>query len=425
MPVMSSFRQNRIELSVGLQYTFRMTHSPRRLLDSVVREAGTLAVDDIRRLVGKEDPVILEIGANVGQTTAEFIKAIPKARIYCFEPDPRAAAKFRRAISPAHTNVKLFECAVGDANGSVVFHQSSGEGDRKEWDQSGSIRKPKSHIQVWPWVKFQDQIEVPIVRLDDWANEQGITEVDFIWADVQGAEIDLIMGAKQTLQKTRFLYTEYSNDEWYEGQITLGQLYESLDGFSVCRVFPMDALFENSALKKEQEFTGMRLHLGGKEVKTGWKILNISQDPGVDFLGNISDLSQFGDESCEEVYASHVLEHVPQQRVLDTLKGICRILKPGSRLCVSVPDLDILCHTFINPLASPAVKFHVMRMMFGGQVDQHDCHYFGWNQLFLFDFLRQAGFSKVERTESFGLFKDTSDYKPYGFPISLNAIATK
>jgi len=64
-------------------------------------------------------------------------------------------------------------------------------------------------------------------------------------------------------------------------------------------------------------------------------------------------------------------------------------------------------------------------MMFGGQIDEYDFHYFGWNQVFLTSYLTQAGFEKVERVESFGLFNDTSDYKPYGFPISLNLIAVK
>ena len=80
---------------------------------------------------------------------------------------------------------------------------------------------------------------------------------------------------------------------------------------------------------------------------------------------------------------------------------------------------------FINPAATPAMRMHIMRMMFGGQVDAHDFHYFGWNQLFLFDYLQRAGFNKFERVESFGLFKDTSDYKPYGIPISLNVLAIK
>lgn len=37
----------------------------------------------------------------------------------------------------------------------------------------------------------------------------------------------------------------------------------------------------------------MKLHIGGKEIKKGWKILNIQQVKGVDYLGDISDLSQF------------------------------------------------------------------------------------------------------------------------------------
>jgi hypothetical protein len=41
------------------------------------------------------------------------------------------------------------------------------------------------------------------------------------------------------------------------------------------------------------------------------------------------------------------------------------------------------------------------------------------------DYLREAGFLKVDKVGSFGLFNDTSDFKPYGFPISLNVIAVK
>ena len=37
----------------------------------------------------------------------------------------------------------------------------------------------------------------------------------------------------------------------------------------------------------------MKLHIGGKEIKEGWKILNIQKNKGVDFVGDISDLSQF------------------------------------------------------------------------------------------------------------------------------------
>lgn len=169
----------------------------------------------------------------------------------------------------------------------------------------------------------------------------------------------------------------------------------------------------------------MRLHIGGEEPKAGWKILNVQNMPHVDFVGDIVDLTQFDDQSVIEIYASHVLEHVTHSRVSQTLKGIHRVLRPGGKFYVSVPDMDTLCHTFINPILPLDIKYHVMGMMFGGQVDAHDFHCFGWNQLIMWDQLRKAGFSVLERVASFGLFNDTSDFQPYGFPVSLNVIATK
>ena len=169
----------------------------------------------------------------------------------------------------------------------------------------------------------------------------------------------------------------------------------------------------------------MQLHIGGKQAKDGWKILNIQPSAGVDYIGDISDLGQFADASCDKVYASHVLEHIPQQKVVPCLQGIRRVLKPGGQFLVSVPDWDVLCHLFINPIADIGVKWHALRMMMGGQVDEHDFHYVGFNQAIMYDFLRQAGFSDAQRVEAFQLFDDTSNYKPYGFPISLNVMATK
>ncbi len=177
----------------------------------------------------------------------------------------------------------------------------------------------------------------------------------------------------------------------------------------------------------------MKLNIGGMERKEGWKIMNIQTggeggySPNkneIDFIGDITDLSQFEDNSIEEIYASHIIEHVPQNKVKETLKGIYRVLKDDGKFYVSVPDMDILCDLFLSKKV-PKERYHIMRMMFGGQTDEYDFHYFGWNFLFLKDFLAIAGFKNIERVKTFSLFDDTSDYAPYGEPISLNVIAHK
>ena len=59
----------------------------------------------------------------------------------------------------------------------------------------------------------------------------------------------------------------------------------------------------------------MKLHIGGKQIKEVWSILNIQKNEGVDFIGDISDLSQFKDNSIDEIYASHVVEHINQKNI--------------------------------------------------------------------------------------------------------------
>ena len=66
-----------------------------------------------------------------------------------------------------------------------------------------------------------------------------------------------------------------------------------------------------------------------------------------------------------------------------------------------------------------------MRMMFGGQIDEFDYHYFGWNYEFLNSYLIEAGFKKNEKVKTFDIFNDTSSFAPYGPLISLNVIAYK
>jgi FkbM family methyltransferase len=115
----------------------------------------------------------------------------------------------------------------------LEFHASSGGDSDEGWDFSGSIRRPKNHLREHPWVKFDKIIAVRTCRLDDWCAETGIEEVDFIWMDVQGAEGDVIKGATRTLEKTRFLYTEYSNNELYAGQPSLKVLLAILPSFKI------------------------------------------------------------------------------------------------------------------------------------------------------------------------------------------------
>ena len=169
----------------------------------------------------------------------------------------------------------------------------------------------------------------------------------------------------------------------------------------------------------------MKLHIGGWAAKEGWKILNIQKKDNVDFVGDISDLSQFEDSSIDEIYASHVFEHVKYIDVKSTLIGIHRVMIKGGKFYISVPDMEILFKQFLEKSNEIKNKIHIIRMIFGGQKDEHDIHYFGWDYELLGSLLKNVGFKNIKKVKSFSIFDDSSDMAPYGEPISLNLIAEK
>jgi FkbM family methyltransferase len=112
---------------------------------------------------------------------------------------------------------------------------------------SGSIKKPKNHLNIWPFIIFDNSVEVKTITLDTYCKNHNIDFIDFIWADIQGAELDMINGGLHMFSnKVKYLYTEYSNDEIYEGQASLNQILAALgSNWRIVHDFKTDILLEN------------------------------------------------------------------------------------------------------------------------------------------------------------------------------------
>jgi predicted SAM-dependent methyltransferase len=170
-----------------------------------------------------------------------------------------------------------------------------------------------------------------------------------------------------------------------------------------------------------------KLHIGGWVKADGWEILDANAAPHVDHVCNANDLSRFADGTFAEIYASHVVEHLDFTGELQsTLKEWRRVLVPGGRVCISVPDLDVLAQLVLDKKKlSTEDRLLVMRMIFGGHVDKYDYHMVGLNEEFLAVYLDRAGYVNMRKVQEFGLFDDTSSMLFKGVLISLNMIAEK
>jgi len=202
----------------------------------------------IKKLVRKENPVIVEIGAHIGQDTNRFIKSFNDLKIYSFEPDPRSIANFMKNVRSKKS--ELIPMAISNKNGTILLHQSSGNKEYTagkksigEWTASSTIKEPVKHAD---FIKYKQSTKVKTIKLDDWVKKRNIEAIDFIWADVEGSEKELILGGINTLNtKTRYFYTEFSDKEIYRGQPSLKDIKKLLPNFEILGIFGANALMKN------------------------------------------------------------------------------------------------------------------------------------------------------------------------------------
>lgn len=148
--------------------------------------------------------------------------------------------------------------AINDKDEIVDFYISGGvkvEGNLvvDSYYGSSSIRKPKLVTDMWQSMTFEKS-NVNSIKFDTLVKKCKLENeiIDFIWADIQGAEIDLINGGKNSFANTRYFYTEYLNEELYEGAIPLTKICEMLTDWEVVYDFGGgaigDVLFKNKKL---------------------------------------------------------------------------------------------------------------------------------------------------------------------------------
>ncbi len=139
-----------------------------------------------------------------------------------------------------------------------------------------------------------------------------------------------------------------------------------------------------------------------------WREVRLDLNPAVqpDIVGSITDLSAVPDQSMDAVYSSHNLEHVYAHEVPIALGEFYRVLKPGGRVLISVPDIqEVAEHVATGNLEeplyeSPAGPISAIDILYGLRTaiaggNHFMAHRTAFTSESLSQKLKQAGFSKV------------------------------
>jgi FkbM family methyltransferase len=163
-----------------------------------------------RYLNNKTNPVIFDIGANIGSLTSWFCQIFPNGKIYCFEPQRQVFQMLCGNIAINNwENCYTYNMALGNKNAVIKVN----EPDYFTYEDFGTFSLNVNKIRNCS----QQVNNVEIMMLDDFVDKFSITNIDLIKIDAEDMTQDVIFGAQKTLKKFQpglFVeYTDYSHNK--------------------------------------------------------------------------------------------------------------------------------------------------------------------------------------------------------------------
>jgi FkbM family methyltransferase len=142
-------------------------------------------------------PVVLDIGANIGNHTLAF--ATIASQVHAFEPIPRIHAVLRQNVEQnALANVTLHQLALSDHDGSATIHMvKTGNFGASSFDKRSDDT---------------EEVTVQQRRGDSLLATLALPKVDLVKIDVEAHEVFVLRGLMETLRQQRPVITMEWND---------------------------------------------------------------------------------------------------------------------------------------------------------------------------------------------------------------------
>jgi FkbM family methyltransferase len=156
----------------------------------VIKEIWQENVYEVKDTHFNHGGVVIDIGANIGSFS--IYAAHFGATVYAIEPEPHNLDALKQNIKINNMEDKIYPCpyAITDFKGTVTISDEGGGSTIKDDGIFGA--------------------EVEAMPLNNFFELYHINQVDVLKIDVEGAEVEIILGAsKENLQKCKYITMEF------------------------------------------------------------------------------------------------------------------------------------------------------------------------------------------------------------------------
>lgn len=169
---------------------------------------------------------VLDVGANRGQFACFALERFPDAQLICFEPlesEYQVLEHLRRTLR-WHDRLVCHPVGLGRESSEAVLHIA------RRRDSSSLLPISLLQSSVFPGTDEVGTMTVSVRRLDQMILPHEISRPSLLKIDVQGSELEVLIGAGELLAHIDEVLVECSFVEFYTGQPLFNDVFDYLTG---------------------------------------------------------------------------------------------------------------------------------------------------------------------------------------------------
>lgn len=191
--------------------------------------------------------IYFDVGANDGNSGISFLRN--DNIVYGFEPTPRMINIIKNKVGN-NPNYHLIPVAVSNVEGKAKF-KISGQAD---WGCSSLCTFNDNLDKTWPGrtdFKLTEEIEVDVITLETFINKENITEIEFLHVDVQGKDLEVLIGLGSKLNIVKAGVIEMPTS--HANKLYKDQIYTESDAIEFLgkNNFKIDRIESNDRFRNE------------------------------------------------------------------------------------------------------------------------------------------------------------------------------
>tara|TARA_R110000824_G_scaffold34_1_gene135 strand:- start:102 stop:728 length:627 start_codon:yes stop_codon:yes gene_type:complete len=170
---------------------------------------------------------VIHIGAHVGTEYDEYQKIDTIEHMVFYEPDPDNFNKLKSKVNHDSRTICVNRALGPFSCEADLYREHNNNG------QSNSLLEPYKHTHIYPDTVFNEKVKVKVDPLDIYMTS---SKFNFINMDVQGGELNVLLGASKTLQHIDYIMTEVNRDELYKNCALIEDIDYFLSKYNFKRV---------------------------------------------------------------------------------------------------------------------------------------------------------------------------------------------